>query len=385
MTTIGILGAGAITSAVATELSATDFDLLIADRDSDRALKLANHTGGEAVTLDVTDQQQLHAFLQRCDAVCNGIGPFFRFGRTILDACVATATHYVDICDEVEVTASVLDDPDLDEAARRAGITALIGCGASPGLTTIAGAWAADALDATTAIEIFVGIPTMPTFGVTINEHMLHALSGSVTQILDGTPTSVPAWSGRRRVTLAQDFGEHEFGYMGHPEPLAWHRSMPHLSEATFRWSWLEPQTNALWQAYEASGMTSPEVVESAGMSPRAFLARYMDSELGAKIVGAMPTSRPTGSAWRIIATGEKDGEDVNVIVDHIIEYAQLRCTGDMLTAFPAACGVQQILEYDGAGVCTPDQRFEADRFMATYRERTGTRLERRVEPPVSA
>lgn len=377
--TIAVLGAGAINGAVADDLARTQSGtLLVADRDLDRATAVADRVGGTAVAVDVTRPEELAAFLGRADVVANGIGPFYRFGRTVIDAAVEAGVHYVDVCDEYDVAAQVLHDEALDARAR--DVTVLTGCGASPGLTTVAGRWAAEVLDEVDALDLYIGVPTMPTFGVTINEHMLHSLSGDVLQVLDGRPRSVPAWSGTERQELPGGLGAHDFGYLGDPEPLAWKHSMPHLDRATVRWSWLEPATNDLWRAFAASGMASPEEVPGTGQSPRAFLARLLDSEQGTRIPGALPTSRPSGSAWRVVATGRRGGAAARAVADHTITYADLRCTAETLTAFPAAEGVRRILA--GAvrpGVVGPDLALDPE-FVARYQERTGTRLERRVE-----
>lgn len=382
MTTFANLGAGSVTGAVAEEISAhlsTGDTLLTADRDADRARHLAHELSAEALTIDITDPGQLHTLLGRADVLVNGVGPFHRFGRIVIDACVEAGVHYVDICDEADVTRDILDDDAVDRAAAETGLTVLLGCGASPGLTTIAGEWAAEGWDRVDTLDLYVGVPTMRTFGVTINAHMLHALSGDVLQVFDGDATTTLAWGGRQVMDLPDGFGEHEFGYMGHPEPLSWKRSHPELTRATFRWSWLSPETNDLWQAYAATGMAGDEEVPGTGMSPRQFLARFMDSEQGAQVPGATPRERPHGSAWRIVATGLQDGVATRRIVDHVISYPDLTCAADMLTAYPAARAALGIA--DGSlsrrGVLTPDQAFTAGEIITDYMARTGTTLER--------
>ena len=63
------------------------------------------------------------------------------------------ARVYVDVCDDVDVTHEISD---MDEAAKRAGMTAVIGMGSSPGATNLLAKFAADnLLDETVSIDIF--------------------------------------------------------------------------------------------------------------------------------------------------------------------------------------------------------------------------------------
>ncbi|GAA5108266.1 hypothetical protein [Haloechinothrix salitolerans] len=52
----------------------------------------------------------------------------------MLSAAIATTTNYLDICDDWEPTLQMLE---LDGAARAAGVTAVIGMGASPGSSNL--------------------------------------------------------------------------------------------------------------------------------------------------------------------------------------------------------------------------------------------------------
>lgn len=62
--------------------------------------------------------------------------------------------------------------------------------------------------------------------------------------------------------------------------------------------------------------MASDEEVPGTGLSPRQFFARLMDLEQGTRIPGAMPSQRPQGSAWRVVAEGELDGSPAACVVD---------------------------------------------------------------------
>ena len=110
--------------------------VIVADRNLQRAEGLVVELGPKAVPmeLDISDSHALHGALAGVDIVLNTAGPFYRFGREVLSAAINTRTNYLDICDDWEPTLEMLE---LDDAAREAGVTAVIGMGASPGISNL--------------------------------------------------------------------------------------------------------------------------------------------------------------------------------------------------------------------------------------------------------
>jgi hypothetical protein len=110
--------------------------LTIADRNlpAARALAAQCEPKAEAMGLDVEDTDALRAALHGHQAVLNCVGPYYRFGLPILQAAIGAGCHYLDLCDDWEPTLDMLR---LHDAARGAGITAVIGLGASPGVSNL--------------------------------------------------------------------------------------------------------------------------------------------------------------------------------------------------------------------------------------------------------
>ena len=151
ITVVALGGAGAMGSA-AVRLAATlpgIGKVVVADRDIDAAKRLSVELAQasaevEARSIDVTDGRTLRELLDGADVVVNTVGPFFRFGVGILEAAIETGTHYLDICDDWEPAVDMLE---LDCAARGAGICAVVGMGASPGMSNLLAAMAVSRLD----------------------------------------------------------------------------------------------------------------------------------------------------------------------------------------------------------------------------------------------
>src|SRR5579862_1897502 len=139
MSTVAVLGGcGAVGSVAVKTLAraASSTRVVIGDMNAARARELIAELGTHVtfVPVDASDVRSVRAAIAPADIVLNCVGPFYKTVRTILDAVLAERKNYVDICDDVDVTMDILQ---RDADAKRAGITALIGMGASPGVTNL--------------------------------------------------------------------------------------------------------------------------------------------------------------------------------------------------------------------------------------------------------
>ena len=79
------------------------------------------------VTADVADPASLAAMAERARVVLNLVGPYTRFGRPVIDACVAGGAHYADLSGEIPFVRSVTLD--VHVPARQAGVKVVQVCG----------------------------------------------------------------------------------------------------------------------------------------------------------------------------------------------------------------------------------------------------------------
>jgi len=144
-----VLGSGGMGRYAAKTAVTFDFvgTLTVADLDAAAATRLAATLGPKAcaVGVDVTDAPALERLLAGAGAVLNTVGPFVRLGPPVLRAAIRARCHYLDINDDWESTVAMLE---MDDAARAAGITAVIGMGASPGISNLLAVTAMRELDA---------------------------------------------------------------------------------------------------------------------------------------------------------------------------------------------------------------------------------------------
>ncbi len=99
-----IYGANGYTGRALTKLAEqTGERPVLAGRSAAKVLPLADELGLDHVIVDLADTSGLHTALADISLVANCAGPFSQTAVPLVDACLATRTHYVDITGEVDV------------------------------------------------------------------------------------------------------------------------------------------------------------------------------------------------------------------------------------------------------------------------------------------
>ncbi|WP_461154641.1 saccharopine dehydrogenase family protein [Saccharopolyspora tripterygii] len=209
----------------------------VADRDQARAESLAAELGSKAspLTLDISEPDALARALGGVDIVLNTAGPFYRFGREVLSAAIAAGTNYIDICDDWEPTLEMLE---LDAPARAAGVTAVLGMGASPGTSNLLALLAmnkCDEVDRAYTVWRASGVPTLPPDAPdpvpsAATLHWVHNCTEAIKTWRQGVLTDDHALE---EISLSYPGrGEDAAWVCGHPEPLTLPRTRPEVKES---------------------------------------------------------------------------------------------------------------------------------------------------------
>jgi short subunit dehydrogenase-like uncharacterized protein len=111
---------------VAAEAVRQGLDVLLAGRDPEKLKAVAEPLGCESRAVALTDTPRLRAALEDVAAVLHIAGPFSQTARPMVDACLETRTHYLDITGEIDVFEAIAR---RDAEAEAAGVLLLPGVG----------------------------------------------------------------------------------------------------------------------------------------------------------------------------------------------------------------------------------------------------------------
>ena len=138
-------------------------DVTIAEYDVASAERIAAWAGSHvAVTrVDVRDPESADAALRGADCALNAVNYYFNLD--VMDACLRMGVPYVDMGGLYHMTRRQLE---RDAAFRAAGVTAILGVGACPGVTNVHVAYAAKLLDRMTSIRMYDGSAPYESDGV---------------------------------------------------------------------------------------------------------------------------------------------------------------------------------------------------------------------------
>ena len=313
--------------------------MVVADLHATAARDFAASLGGnaEGVGLDVTDGEALRSALREADVVLNTVGPFFKFGPPVLRAAIECGCHYLDICDDWEPTLEMLE---MDAAAREADVSAVIGLGASPGLTNMLALVAMRELDTVDSVytgwNIGSAIPEEESSQTSVNaamEHAIQQLTGTVRVQRNGAVEMVRPLE-KVRVNYP-GVGEREVQIFGHPEAVTFPHHHPQLR-------------------------TSLNVAHGLGGDERFIRVMrwfiehgWISVSRGARLLGWLeaqgtpPTAADLLNADRLppiygLAVGTKDGQAASVAA----AFAEIGDTGmGYATGVPLACGLELLLD----------------------------------------
>ena len=122
-----IYGANGYTGELITRFTAEKgLKPVLAGRNAEKVEALAEKHGFEFRAFDLNDSEKLDAALQEVEFVLHCAGPFSLTSRAMVEACLRTGRHYLDITGEISVFEEMAA---RDKAAKDAGIMIMPGVG----------------------------------------------------------------------------------------------------------------------------------------------------------------------------------------------------------------------------------------------------------------
>jgi saccharopine dehydrogenase-like NADP-dependent oxidoreductase len=145
-----VLGCGLVGSAMARDLSGEpDLTVSVADATADALASISAKAPVQTRRADLSDPKAIAEAVAEADAVVGALPG--RLGHAMLDAVIRAGKSIADI------SFSPQDPLSLDALARERGVTAIVDCGVSPGLSNLAVGLAAAELARVEDVEILVG------------------------------------------------------------------------------------------------------------------------------------------------------------------------------------------------------------------------------------
>src|SRR5580658_3655184 len=186
---------GRLVAALATERGELP---VLAGRDERRLRDLGELFELEHRAFDLGDPAALRQGLHGIDAVAHCAGPFSATAEPMIDACLATGTHYLDITGEIDVFEAVLARA---AEARTAGVALLPGSGFDVVPSDCLAAILARALPEATRLELAIkmGGGVSPGTAKTAMESLGTAGRARIAGLIGPIPTD----RRRRQVTFA--------------------------------------------------------------------------------------------------------------------------------------------------------------------------------------
>ena len=199
-------GAGVVgTIAVKTLSAFSDFTkVVIADINEARSKEIIDFNPDKITfrKLDVNNRENLRELIKEFDIIVNTIGPFYRYGPLVLETTIEAGKAYVDVNDDVDATREVLQ---MDQKAKDANVTAIIGLGSSPGVTNILAKFAAEQmLDKVNSIDLYHAHGGEPVEGPGVIFHRIHAMTIDIDIFIDGKSKTVKFLS-KEGIALEED------------------------------------------------------------------------------------------------------------------------------------------------------------------------------------
>ena len=172
MKSIAIVGCGAQGGPCATIISRIlDVEsIVLADLDVAGAEAVKEKIGDKRISvkkLDASDLDSVREAIRGADVAINLVNP--NFNPVIMEACLAEGCHYVDtsIGDTMDLDLNASDnilsrmmhgrDPRFHAEFKEKGLSCMIGCGASPGLTNVFARYLSDKYDTVDSVKIRFG------------------------------------------------------------------------------------------------------------------------------------------------------------------------------------------------------------------------------------
>lgn len=386
----GMMGSGTVRDLVSPQSDGVE-RVIVADTTLERAQSACQGAGNdrrlEPVALDVTDGAGLRELIATADLCINGVPTFAGHQMAIFEACLDARRPYLDYGGLGVFTAKQKAEHERWVAA---GLPAVLGMGADPGISNLACKAVAEGLDTIDRINLYWAATTtgpenpvlVPPYSVAT---VLAEFGHPSTQFIGGKLTEMPPQSGHEVLDLPEPFGRTEFIHTMHSEPLTvpFAKGIADKGIKEFTWKLSLPRAeHEIWVGLVKSGFgdfNDPVTVPGGTVKPIDVLNAVVFRNIE-RNRDRIP-SQHTYQRHFAIGRGRKDGK-ATIVQCAVTDAPDPIYDGylDAATSMGASIGAQLMLrQKKQAGVWGPEEYFDIDAFFREL-EKRHFKIERRSE-----
>jgi saccharopine dehydrogenase-like NADP-dependent oxidoreductase len=350
--------------------------LVVAGRSLEKAQAQADLLGAKAVArrVDLFEGTEVPQALRDTDLIVNAAGPDHLTAIPALRLAITAGANYCDLNISWQATVEALA---MSQDAQAAGITAIIGIGAFPGLFSLLAMQGVGRFDQVKALRVGYCMSVQAAFGDPNGgaaahaaqqgigaalAAIIHGFTGTARQFVDGRCTDLTAFGPAYKLPLLGG-GTIEVHTQGSAEPITLPESIPGIEEVTMGAGFYPPQVNALIKRHiEALGPGEEEAVATAVRKDLAANPDHWTAEVRDDVT----------KGESVCLEGIKDGRPARCLVEpnwNGEAFAE-DASGDVVTGGPLLVASLKLLggEITAKGVFAPEQCFAPGSFFEDLR-----------------
>jgi saccharopine dehydrogenase (NAD+, L-lysine-forming) len=276
---------------------------------------------------------------------------------------VEAGVNYIDICDDYEAV-PILFSSDIDEKAKKAGVTVLTGMGSDPGTNNVLVRWYASKLDQVEEIKLFWVVSIAELHGAAW-DHSLHMVTGELPQYIDGKLVHVEGGTGEETATFLDPLGTCVMRYVGHPQPITIPKYIEGVKNVIIKGALIPTWVDELIKEQRDTGFLSTEPIDLKG-------TKVVPYDLTLKMWEKIPEGRdngPQASGLKVIVKGIRGDNRVTYTADMV---------GRMAPGTGLPASIAALMMEDGyvtvKGVVAPEGCIDPEKFLSEFIKR-GARI----------
>lgn len=377
----GFMGAGIVRDLVSDRAIVDITKIRVCDAARDKMEALKEELGDarlELVDLNVTDPTALNAAIAGADICINCVPTLLGFQMAIFEAALAAKVPYIDLGGLGTFTVKQLAEHDRFKAA---GVTAVIGVGADPGMSNVICRAVADELDEIDKINLYwaaelVGDENpvlVPPYSVST---VLAEYAHESTQFYEGKHVTCPPMSGSEFLDLPEPWGRCEFMHSPHSEQLTVPLADGIKEKGIKEFSWklhLPHREHEAWVGLVKAGFgdfNDPVDVGGVKVRPLDVLNKVIERNIK-KNADKIP-AQDSHEIHFAIGKGRKNGVETTVTVEVVVKPdAMYTPYVDACTSMNGSIAAQLILANPKRpGVWAPEEYFDVAAYFKELEKR---------------